>query len=326
MRKDYYFPSSDGVTRIHGAEWIPEGEVRAVLQICHGMTEYILRYDHFARFLNQHGIYVTGHDHLGHGESVSVETGLMESAPVTHEAGQRHGYFHHPDGNECLIRDIHRVRCITRKKYPGLPYFVLGHSMGSFLVRQYMMLHGGGIKGVIIMGTGSPAPVPVAAGMILCRLLAALKGWEYRCKLVDSIVSSSYNNKFQPVRTPYDWLSKDKEMVDAYAADPWCSFLFTLNGFYQMFRGIRFIQKRKNIRRFPLDCPVLLVSGGDDPVGECGRGIRKVYRDYRRTRTEPDLKKLVKMRLYPGDRHEILNETDRRKVYQDLLMWMEYYL
>ena len=131
MKQDFYFPSADGLTTIHASEWIPEGTVRAVLQISHGMVEYIGRYDRFAQYLNEHGFYVVGNDHLGHGESVVSDEKL--------------GYFKDPDGNECIIADLHRLRQITEKKYPGVPYFMLGHSMGSFLIRQYMMLYGQGL-------------------------------------------------------------------------------------------------------------------------------------------------------------------------------------
>lgn len=306
MRKDFYYPSSDGVTDIHAVEWIPENEIKTILQISHGMVEYIMRYQDFARYLNRYGIYVTGNDHLGHGESVS----------------SIHGYFHHPDGNECLIEDIHKLRCITEEKYPDIPYFVLGHSMGSFLIRQYIMIHGEEIAGAIVMGTGSQSSATLALGKTICKTMAAVKGWDYQCEPVHRMAFASYNKRLEPVRTPYDWLTKDEEIVDAYMQDPWCTFTFTLNGFYQMFRGIEYIQKDENIRNIPEDCPVLLVSGEEDPVGDYGKGVRKVYQSYRKIRKDNESKKLVRLRLYPGDRHEILNEKDREKVYRELRIWI----
>ena len=124
MKREFQYPSRDGVTQIHAIEWEPEGEIHAVMQLCHGMVEFIDRYDAFAKYLNEHGIYVVGHDHLGHGKSVQNE--------------EYYGYFHKTNGNEYVIGDIHKLREITQKKYPDKPYFMLGHSMGSFLIRQYM--------------------------------------------------------------------------------------------------------------------------------------------------------------------------------------------
>lgn len=304
MKKHFTYLSKDGVTNIHAIEWIPEGEVKAVLQISHGMVEYIDRYDDFARYLNGHGFYVTGNDHLGHGLSVQRDA--------------LHGYFHKTKGNEYVIGDIHRLRKITAKKYPGVPYFMLGHSMGSFLIRQYMELHGKGLSGVIIMGTGSqPAPV-LTAGKFMCRCIAALKGWDYRSALIDNMAFGSYNKRFEPARTDKDWLTKDETIVNAYLASPWCTFQFTVNAYYHMFRGIQFIQKKKNLQKIPRNLPLFLVSGADDPVGNFGKNVRKVYNSYKSAGIQN-----IRLKLYAGDRHEILNETDRYTVYEDLRNWME---
>lgn len=304
MKQNFYYPSKDGLTKIHAIEWKPEGAVKAVLQISHGMIEFIDRYDDFARYLNGFGFYVVGNDHLGHGESVVSE--------------EKHGYFANPHGNECVIADLHTLRKMTKKKYPDVPYFMLGHSMGSFLIRQYMELHGNGLDGVIVMGTGSqPAPV-LAFGMVVCRLIAALKGWDYRSKLIDNLAFSSYNKRFEPVRTDKDWLTKDEKIVDAYREHPWCGFIFTVNSFYHMFRGIRFVQKKENIERIPKELPLFFVAGSDDPVGNYGKSVQKVYTQYRAAGIRD-----IRIKLYDKDRHEILNETDRKEVYSDLKNWLE---
>lgn len=304
MKQHFTYQSQDGVTRIHAIEWIPDRPVQAVLQICHGMVEYIDRYDEFARYLADHGYYVTGHDHLGHGKSVQDDS--------------CHGYFHETKGNEYVIGDIHRLRKRTRKKYPDVPYFILGHSMGSFLVRQYIELYGKGLNGVIIMGTGSqPAPL-LTAGKLLCRVIAAFKGWNYRSQLIDNMAFASYNKRFEPARTDKDWLTKDEKIVDAYLAHPWCSFRFTVNSYYHMFRGIQFLQKKKNIRKIPRDLPLFFVAGADDPVGNFGKSVQKVYKIYQVCQIKD-----VQIKLYANDRHEILNETDREDVYKDLLNWIE---
>lgn len=304
MKRNLYYTSADGETRIHAILWIPEGEVRAVLQISHGMVEYIGRYERFAEYLNEYGICVVGNDHLGHGESVTSD--------------EKHGFFKQPDGNECVIKDIHKLRLYMGKQYPNTPYFMLGHSMGSFLIRQYMMLHGEGLSGVIVMGTGAqPEPVLVLA-KLLCRAMAACKGWEYRSKLVDQLAFSGNNKKFEPARTPQDWLTKDEKIVDAYRENPWCTFTFTLNGFYQLFRTIQFVQHKKNIQKIPKDLPLFFVAGSDDPVGNFGKGVRKVYESCLKAGAQN-----VELKLYENDRHEILNETDYMDVFEDLRKWLE---
>lgn len=173
MKREFQYPSRDGVTQIHAIEWEPEGEIHAVMQLCHGMVEFIDRYDAFAKYLNEHGIYVVGHDHLGHGKSVQNE--------------EYHGYFHKTNGNEYVIGDIHKLREMTQKKYPDKPYFMLGHSMGSFLIRQYMEMYGSGLSGVIVMGTGAQPGVALFFGKLLCKVIAAFKGDDYRSAFVDII-------------------------------------------------------------------------------------------------------------------------------------------
>ena len=182
MKKDFNFLSADGRTRSHGIIWIPEGEVRAILQICHGMVEYIDRYDEFARYLNGHGYLVIGHDHLGHGKTAAKP--------------EEYGHFPEEYGNDYVIGDIHRVRRVGEKNYPDLPYFMLGHSMGSFLLRQYLTMYADGLAGAIIMGTGEHSMAELNMGQKLCKGLAAVRGWHYHRPLVHkmSVGNSSGSN------------------------------------------------------------------------------------------------------------------------------------
>ena len=304
MKNDFYYLSKDGETKIHAMEWIPQGEQKAILQISHGMVEYIRRYDEFARYLTSFGFYVVGNDHLGHGESVTSD--------------EKYGFFHMEHGNEYVIGDIHELRQMTANKYPDLPYFMLGHSMGSFLLRQYITLYGEGLKGALILGTGSYPQAILKTGILLCRSSAALKGPMHCSQTIENIASGSYNKKFQPTRTTHDWLTKDTKIVDKYLADRWCSFKFTVRAYEQMFSGIEYLQNKDHIARIPKDLPLLLASGSDDPVGGFGSGVRQAYKTYQ----DAGIKDL-KMKLYSGDRHEILNETNRQQVYQDLRNWME---
>ncbi len=303
MRTEFYIPSSDERTALHCYIWKPEGEVTAVVQLVHGMEEYIGRYDEFANFLTDNGYAVIGHDHLGHGQSIATPDDL--------------GYFAKEKGYQCLLRDMHSVTLRAKKEFPDKPIFMLGHSMGSFLLRQYIELYGEGLSGAVIMGTGSQPPAVLSAGKAICRTAARFHGWAYRSGLMNSMAFGSYNKKFEPARTPSDWLSRNTASVDAYEADPLCGFVFTVNGYYHMFRGIEFAQKAENIAKIPRTLPLLVVSGAEDPVGGFGAGVKPVYEAYKAAGIAD-----VQLKLYPSDRHEILNELDRDKVFADLLDWM----
>ena len=286
-------------------EWNPEGEVKAVLQICHGMVEYIKRYDEFAQYLCDQGWYVVGNDHLGHGKSI--------------QAKSEYGFFNARYGNACVIGDIHTLRLRTMKKYPDVPYFMLGHSMGSSLLRQYIQMYGSGLSGAVLMGVVSDhRKAELLLGKRLCRLLAVFRGWHYRSKLVDKMVNGPFNKRFKPAHTRADWVTSDRERLEAYVADPLCSFMFTVNAYYSMFSGMISMQRKESVYMIPKNLPILFVSGADDPVGSFGKGVRKVYEKYRAAGIQD-----VTLRLYTGDRHEILNETDRQQVYEDLAAWLE---
>ena len=247
MREEFYYPSRDGRTQIHAVEWTPGGEVRGVLQICHGMVEYIERYHEFAEYMCGHGYYVVGHDHLGHGKSVVDEAD--------------YGYFPEKDGNQCVIEDIQQLRMTVSGKYPGVPYLMLGHSMGSFLMRQYLTVYGEGLSGAVIMGTGyQPLPI-LAAGQMICRVTALFKGWRYRSRFVDNLSFGSFNKRFEPSETGREWVTSDAEHQKKYVGDPLCMFRFTLGGYYQMFEGMKTLNRKESLKKVPRDLPILLLPG-----------------------------------------------------------------
>ena len=304
MKKDFYFPSQDGVTQIHGIEWKPDGEVKGILQICHGMVEHIERYHDFAMFLCEHGYYVVGHDHLGHGKSIVSKDKL--------------GYFQKDKGNACVIGDIHTLRQKTEKDYPGVPYFMLGHSMGSFLVRQYIGMHGAGLSGAVVMGTGEQPSVILGAGKFVCKMIAACKGWEHRSTLVDGMALGANQKAYAHVTDGSSWLTRNPEIVKQYKEDPQCGFRFTLNAYYFMFSGMEQMNKQEKAQTLPKTLPVFFVAGAKDPVGSMGKGVQNVYEIYKRMGMKD-----VEIKLYEEDRHEILNELDKDVVYQDILNWLE---
>lgn len=306
-KKEFTFSSADRTNRIHAVLWKPDqGKISGILQISHGMIEYIERYEDFAEFLTDQGFLVVGNDHLGHGRTAASQ--------------EDWGYFAPRKGSDLVVEDLNRLRRMVQKKYPELPYFMLGHSMGSFLLRKYLSKYGRGLSGAIIMGTGSQPDYVVQAGKALCVILALLKGWRYRSSLVDQQVFSGNNNRFQGGDTG-SWLTKDPEIVKAYNSNPCCTFKFTLNGFYNLFDTIHFMNQKRNIQAIPKNLPVFLVSGQDDPVGNYGAGVKKAYETYKKAGIMD-----LSWKLYPGDRHEILNETDKEIVYQDIYRWLQKHL
>ena len=309
IKKDFYYPSSDGMTRIHAIMWEPDGKPVGIVQIIHGMVEFIDRYDEFARYLAEHDFLVCGEDHLGHGESVISD--------------EYHGYFGR-NGNAWVISDIHKLRNIMQKEYPELPYLMLGHSMGSFLVRQYITEENGdyakGLSGVVVMGTGWQPDAVLRMGKAIAKMLGTDKVGK-EAKLIDVISFGSYLKKIPEARTLADWLTKDNDIVDKYVANPWNQFHFTPNAYYHMFAGMQKAHDTKRMKNLPEGLPLLLTSGAEDPVGNWGEGVRKAYQVY--VENSPCR---VDIRLYEDDRHEILNETDRDEVFEDLRAFFDHCL
>ncbi len=301
---EFYYNSKDGKTKIRALIWIPETEIKTVLQISHGMLEHMERYDEFAKYMAENGVLVVGNDHLGHGSSVNNE--------------ESRGYFGEVEGYHALIEDMHNLMRITKESYPKLPYYMLGHSMGSFLTRYFITVYGDEIDGAIIMGTGEQTSGNIKFGIFLTKFLASMKGWNYRSKYVNHLVLGNNNSKFEPTRTNCDWLTRDDEMVAAYLADDRINFIFTLNGFYNLFKVIYDMNEKDRVKRIPKNLPILFVSGENDPVGDFGKGVHKTYDMYKALGI-----KNISVKLYKEDRHEILNELDREQVYEDILSWIE---
>ncbi|HJB59435.1 MAG TPA: lysophospholipase [Candidatus Faecalibacterium faecipullorum] len=302
-------PSTRPGAQLNVLVCLPEGRPRAVLQMTHGMVEYIGRYEELARFLAGQGIAAVGHDHLGHGGTAATK--------------EDYGYFGRPDGNRLLLDDIFAV---TRwaKALPalaGLPWFLLGHSMGSFYARQYLCEHGGELSGAILMGTGWQPRAAALAGRALCHLLAAFKGWHYRSKLVDGMAFGSYNRSFAPARTSKDWLNRDGREVDRYLADERCSFRFTLNGYDSLFTGLARLCDKRLLAQAPKDLPLLFLSGADDPVGSRGKGVERAAQSLRDAGVRH-----IAVKLYPAARHELLLELNRQEVFADIQAFMEQHI
>jgi alpha-beta hydrolase superfamily lysophospholipase len=306
-KEDFTFLSADGKTQIHAVRWIPEeGSYDAVLQITHGMVEFIERYDEFARFMNDKGFLVVGHDHLGHGASITSES--------------EWGYFadaKHP--SDVVVDDMHRLRTMIQGENPTLPYYMLGHSMGSYMLRKYLCIHGEGVDGAVIMGTGCVPDATTGSGIMLCDLMKIFMGDHHRSRLMQSLSYSKPYRQFDCYGKDLSnsWLSKNVDNVRQYMNDPRCTYIFTVNGYKGLMEAVRYDNQKSNIDRTPKDLPLLIISGADDPVGDLGEGVRKVFAKYSAAGCNR-----VTMKLYEGDRHEILNELDRDTVYNDICSWI----
>lgn len=306
---DFTFLSTDGKTTLHGISWLPEDrEIVAVLQIAHGVAEYIGRYDGFARFLNEQGIAVFGHDHLGHGLSLSEN-----DVPV---------YFGKGNTWNTVVDDMYRLHLRIKEQFPDTPLFIMGHSMGSFLTRTYLIRYSGTVRGAIIMGTGWQNEATIAAGLLIAKTIARTRGENATSDFVTNLAFGSYNKAFAPVRTGYDWLSADTDNVDRYIADPLCGQDTTVGLFREMLCGFRFNQNSSHLQMMDKKCPLLLISGKDDPVGSMGKGVQQTYDAFRASGIED-----VTLQLYDGLRHEILNEAAQKDtVCADIYAWLKRYI
>lgn len=265
-KTDFTFRSNDRKTDVHAIRVTPDDRPKAVIQIVHGMDEYIDRYDGFAEFLAQHGYLVVGHDHLGHGDTAKTPDDF--------------GYFADGRGDIVLVEDMHKLRLITQDESAnaGLPYFILGHSMGSYLLREYLGSYSDGLAGAIIMGTGDVPDISTNFGIALCKTEALIRGWRHRSMTIQKMTYTKPYRRYD--LTGHDasnsWLTKKESVIEAYRGDPRCTFLFTLNGHRALFESVKAAGSRETINAMAKDLPVLIVSGADDPVGDLGEGVARV--------------------------------------------------
>lgn len=288
-------------TEVFVNRWLPEGQAKAVVQISHGMAEHSSRYARFAQRLTDHGYAVYGSDHRGHGKTPGTR-----------------GSFAARGGWQTVIDDLHAVTDRARQEQPGLPVFLLGHSMGSFLARGYAAQFGSELAGLVLSGTSGGAGAISRVGLFLASTQARLRGHTHASGLMNTLTFGQYNNAFKPTRTQFDWLSRDPAEVDKYVNDPDCGFVFTAGGFVDLIRGLEGVNTDAEAGRIPKDLPVHLASGDMDPVGANGKGVRKVADQLRRLGVKD-----VTMTLWPEARHEILNETNRDEVEVEMVNWLD---
>lgn len=302
-KEEFFYRSSDNVTDIHAIKWDIENP-RAVLQVAHGVTEYIDRYDEFAKYLNEKGIVVVGNDHLGHGKSISEEKGPM--------------YFGKEGSWDFAVEDLYSLYTKTKIEYPDIPYFILGFSLGSFLVRTLLIKHSEVSDGAILVGTGQTSWLNIKLGLMMANKEAKEHGDNAFTEKIDDLTFGTYNKKFKPNKTKLDWLCSNEDALDLYIKDPSRGESFSTGLFRELLSGMMYDRDIDNIKKMNRDLPILFLSGSDDPVGDYGKGVDKAYKDFKKAGI-----KNLSIKMYPGLRHDILNEKSKNEIYEDVSEWAD---
>lgn len=302
LTKEYTFPSASGLCDIYAQSAAPidYGSIRGVVQISHGMAEYSNRYAQFALALCKSGYAVFVSDHIGHGSSVTDKDML--------------GFFG-DNGEETFVEDMKTLTDIIKSEYNDLPLYLLGHGMGSLIARKYTAKYGYLLDGVIYTGTSGENPA-LGIGIQLANTLIKQNGPYYRSELLDTIAFGAYNRKTEK-RTDCDWVSRDTKEVDKFIADELCGYKYTVSGMKALFLTLKAVSTRRWYNSVPLSMPILLLSGSMDPIGDYSKGVNEVYKNLKKTGH-----KYVTMKLYDGARHEILNEINRKEVFDDIIEWL----
>lgn len=302
MRENFIFKDSDGVD-LNVYKWIPKGDIIGIVQISHGMTETVLRYDEFANHLNEKGFIVYGHDHRGHGLTAKKKENL--------------GYIADNEGFEWLVKDVYELMLNIKKEHKNLPIYLFGHSMGSFVSQRFMELHGNEVHGLILSGSNGEPTKLAPIGIMLSNLEVKFFGRKHTSKMMDKLSFGDFNKKFSPNRTPYDWLCSVESEVDKYIENKYCGFICSASFYYDLLRGLRTINKKENFKLIPKEVPIYIVAGDMDPVGFFGKGIINLYEKLKKFGVKD-----VSYKLYKGKRHEILNEDNKMEVMNDISTWI----
>lgn len=298
------FPSKDGIHNIYAEMYIPKNrEMRAIVQLAHGMKDYVGRYTALADYLCGEGYALAGHHHLGHGRSAGRSEDL--------------GFFADKGGVDLILRDMHSMNRLLRDRYPGTPIIIMGHSMGSFIARLYAGRYHNGVSGLIIHGTGGPnglAPL----GRAIASLIAGVKGPRHRSKLITDMAFGSYNSKYPKSEGEDAWLTRDTARVADRKDDKYTNFTFTASAYRDLFSMLIDCNKPKWFSEYPKELHTLIMSGDMDPVGNYGKGPDYVYKHLLLAGCSK-----VSIKTYKGARHELFNEANREEVFRDMVNWLD---
>jgi alpha-beta hydrolase superfamily lysophospholipase len=300
----FYYSSYDG-QELFGRYWLPKEDVapRAAVQIVHGMAEHSDRYDSLARALVEEGFCVYAGDHRGHGYTAKDVKEL--------------GHFADKNGWELVVEDLHKLTAEIKSKHPDIPVFLLGHSMGSLLGRDYISRFGNEVGGAILSATSGDPGLIGSAGRLIAKIEGRLRGKRTPSPLLDKLTFGNYNSAFKPARTPSDWLSRDHLEVDRYINDPLCGAISSTQFFVDLIANVRKVCSTRNINTIPKDLPVYFISGSLDPLGKNTVGVMQVYRTYIAAGIRD-----VTYTFYEDARHELLKETNRQEVIADIITWL----
>lgn len=301
-KSEFYFPSADGKTNIHAVEWRPEGEPRAILQIAHGVTEHVLCYEELAEYFTKQGFLVIGNDHLGHGLSIAE--------------GAKPMYFGPKDSWNWVQEDMYTCLQMTKAQFPGVPYFLMGLSLGSFIIRGFLINHPGEVDGAILAGTGQTPAWQLSLVKMMAEKEARKAGDDKSTPMIQKLSFGTYNGRFAPNRTEFDWLCASEKGLDSYMSDPLRGGQMSAGLFREMLNSMLYSGSFKNQQKMDKNVPVLLVSGSDDPVGEMGKGVERTRASLLKAGVRDVTKK-----IYPGLRHDIFLEDNRSDVYRDIFKW-----
>lgn len=297
-KREMKVKSTDGIHTLSGVIYVPDGEIKGIFHLVHGMTEYIGRYDRLMSDIAENGFVCFGYDNLGHGHTAKDDSEL--------------GFIAHKDGWKYLTEDTNAFESKVRTLYPEKRMIVMGHSMGSFIVRTAAEKYGKNYDRLIICGTGGPNPA-AGFGLILTDIIKTLCGEKHISNTANSIVFGAYNKKFEHI-SKYDWITKDRDVIAKYEADKYCTFSFTVSAMHDLVKLNKVCNRKKWFYNMPKDLPVMLISGSDDPVGGYGKGVTEVYKRLKSAGLSD-----VTLKLYKDCRHEIHNDTCRDEVTRDIL-------
>lgn len=299
---DFTFQTVDGAN-LHVSGWVIQNP-KAIVQILHGMAEYGSRYARLAQALAAAGYSVYAHDHRGHGQSIP------EAGPPGHMADS--------DSWNRIVEDAHGVNREIAKRHRDLPIIIVGHSMGSFVLQQLLFERPDDMVAAALSGSNGKPPPIAMIGKLLARIERARVGKQKPSPLLQKLTFGEYNKPFEPARTEFDWLSRDPDEVDKYVADPLMGFAVSTQTWLDLLNALDRISKPSNIAKVPKDKPLYLFAGDQDPIGDNGKGMKNLYDAYKRAAIFD-----VRLKLYPGARHETLNETNRQEVTDDLIAWCD---
>lgn len=300
-KETFTFPSRDQKTQLYAQRWIPDGSVRGIVQICHGLFTCADRYDGFAHELADQGFYVVGHDMLGFGKSVAGSGG--------------YGYFADEKGDECLLTDMRNLFLMTTEQYPDKPYFMFGQGMGSILVQQYITIFGDELNGAILSGTLRIPPKKIRSMRWRLKLSGRSKGWHSQSgKLHEALFGAAEQSA---PASRFAWMTKNEEMAKAPESDPANQTGLTLNAYNELLRAVDWTQNRMYLKRIVKGLPILIIGGREDVLTNSGEDLRTLYVSYLQSRMTD-----VVVKLYPESRSDLLLEDCREIVISDILTWL----